>query len=148
MKHVVITANSVWLVEEGDDGALLVVDRATFGSPNIEEGARFSGPVTGGMLAVGSRLIFTNTLDKNVNVMIGAIKRIVAFEDLPKRELPENMIDLTPSFAGLWPVIGDPVFRSELRLALRDADLLVALVDMGRVSQADLRAAHHRVTST
>lgn len=153
---IAITDNSVWLVERSDfTGALTVIDRATFGSPYIEDGRRFHGPVTFGELKPGSRLQFVNTFEdprgrKDQPVATGVINRVVQHADTPKAEESVStdgirFIRLVPSWSFLLPFVqGGQEVMANARRAFRSADLLSILVDMGRVTQQDLLDADAR----
>lgn len=151
-KYIALTDNSVWLVESTET-SMYVEDRATFGSPYIEDGRRFAGQVITGTITVGDRLHFTNVHENSYGevgqpVATGVFRRIIAFEDLPKRQVPEGFIDITPGWTFLLPFFEGPTkVRDEAHRALGLADVLVALKDMGRITDDDIRAARQRVAS-
>lgn len=161
--YAAITENSVWLIEANDDFTSgHVVDRATFGSPYIEDGRRFAGPILTGddglNLRPGTRIVMRNTFadshgDTDRIVTSGAIVRLVQCGDTPKEESVTMEVDgkrietirLDPSWSFLLPfVMGGSQVMAEARRAFRSADILRVLVDMGRVTQDDMHAAEQR----
>lgn len=167
---IAITSESAWLVEQGDMSAR-VMDRASFGH-HMPKDIHYEGPVIAGpdgpVVRVGSRLVFegvsaphfgsfgtsgddTRALGRDNVVTSGVIRRIVNFTDVPE---PEPVTDesgsvsvrLNPGWGWLIPFVeGGLNIRVEARKAFNAADLLVALVGMGRVTKEDLSAAQARI---
>jgi hypothetical protein len=151
----VITAESVWLITTDDDGLTGHVEaRASFGQhmPNQHD---YSGPILTGPdglnLREGTRLVFQcqcgagHTGWSDGIVTSGAIVRVVNTQEVPVPEPTPGYITLNPSWGWLLPFVGSTRVLPEFRQCFEVADFLVALVDMGRVTQADIAAAKARL---
>lgn len=152
MKHIIaITNNSTWLVGV-DDLSAYVAGRLTFGGDYMPGGVRYVGAVAGGPdgvnIRVGGRLVFWCE-DIGDYVTSGVINRIVNVADEPVPEPVRTGVDgvqfitLQPSWSWLLPFVATPG-HEDARRAFQLADDLATLVDMGRVTQEDLRAARER----
>lgn len=162
---IVITGESAWLVTTNEEGTTGYVNaRASFGfhMPNEHQ---YEGPILTGdnglNLREGTRLVFrcqcgaSHTPGWNGDGIVtsGVITRVVNHADVPDKERVEEVsesvtyITIKPSWKWLLPHVPTNV-RDDFDQALGIADLLVALADMGRVTQADIEAARARVRAS
>lgn len=134
---VVITSESVWLVEQGEASAH-VVGRASFGHhmPNDRD---YAGPIASGpdgpVIKVGGRLV-VHTADGVVTS--GAIIRIVEHELRPARVVDEGFIDITPTWSGALRLLVEVREWKGLTDMALAADRYVEAVRLGLITQADL----------
>jgi hypothetical protein len=167
---IVITGESAWLVSTNEEGTSGYVHaRASFGyhMPNEHryEGAILTGD-DGLNLREGTRLVFrcqcgeSHTPGWNGDGIVtsGVITRVVNHADAPDAiervkegedadGNPVTYITLNPSWKWLLPHVPTKV-REDFDRALGLADLLVALADLGRITQADLQAAEARLRAS
>jgi hypothetical protein len=141
-RRIAITQQSVWsFTHDNDFGpGLPAVDyvrgRSTFGDYHPEQ--PYEGLVDG-LIEVGKQFTLNN-VDGGFT-RSGTVQRIVICDDLPEREVPEGYIDITPSWRGLMPLLVETRLDEELARVAKNADILVALKAMGRVTDADIEAA-------
>jgi hypothetical protein len=153
----VITGESVWLVTTDDDGLTGHVEaRASFGQhmPNQHD---YSGPILTGPdglnLREGTSLVFRCQCSARHDgypggdgiVASGTIVRVVNHADEPVPVPVEDVITLNPSWNWLMPFVASTRVMADFRQCFEVADLLVALKDMGRVTDADIVAASKRL---
>lgn len=161
----VFTGESAWLVTTNEEGTTGYVNaRASFGY-HMPTDHDYHGHILTGdnglNLRVGTRIVFSCQCEArhdgypggNGIVASGIITRVVNFADIPEpervQEVSEDVtfITIKPSWKWLMPHVPVAV-ADEFDRALGLADILVALADMGRITQEDLQAARERVAAS
>jgi len=150
-RHIAITDQSVWAFErEGTDD--YINGRMPFSGYGYNTGEQaYTGYVSKQEpIRVGQQFVLDN-LDGGYT-RSGIVRRIVNLDDEPAQpsegtgEDGVHFIRLSPSWNWLLPFVASPA-NEDARRAFDVADLLATLVDMGRVTQEDLRAARDRRAS-
>lgn len=144
IRRIAITNQSAWLFTHADAiGSLpandFVVRRASFADyMPIRE---YEGTVRG-LIEVGK--FFVLDTDEGP-VTSGKVVRIVNVDDVPIKEPKPGYITIDPRWDGLTWLLAELRDREGLRQVGHNADILVALRDMGRITDADIRDAQARL---